>query len=217
MTRSTRSSGASCATIPADYAIDTTEVTDVLAILEAEGIERAHLVGHSTGGAIALCFALAHPERTSRLVLLEPSLIGLLPPDVYETEWRPLTEAVARAQAQPSHAALGEILKLLVGDGWETQIRASALARMEAILDISLAQARALSRLSVTEAELMTLRAPTLLLYAEHSLPIEPFIARRLFQVRPDLLQILIPKAKHNMHLDQPEQVNRAIRDFLRG
>jgi len=118
MTRSTRSSGASCATIPADYAIDTTEVTDLLAVLDAEGIERAHLVGHSTRGAIAFCFGLAHPERTGRLVLLEPSLVSLLPPDVHNTGWRPLTEAVARAKAQRSQAALGEILKLLLGNGW---------------------------------------------------------------------------------------------------
>ena len=195
----------------------TTEVTDLLAVLEAEGIERAHLVGHSTGGVIAFCFALAHPERTGRLVLLEPSLVSLLPPDVYETGWRPLTEAVARAKDQRSQAALGDILKLILGSGWETQIRPSILARMEAILDISLAQAQALSRLSVTEAELMTLRAPTLLLYAEHSLPIEPFIAERLRRTRPDLRQMLIAEARHNLHLDQPEQVNRAIRDFLHG
>jgi hypothetical protein len=38
---------------------------------------------------------------------------------------------------------------------------------------------------------LMILRVPTLLLYTEHSLSIEPFIAERLRQVRPDLRQIL--------------------------
>ena len=63
----------------------------------------------------------------------------------------------------------------------------------------------------------MLLRVPALLLYAEHSLPVEPFIAERLRQVRPDLRQMLIANAGHNMHIDQPEQVNRAIRDFLHG
>jgi pimeloyl-ACP methyl ester carboxylesterase len=216
--RDLRGHGGSTCAIPADYGIDTTEVSDLLTVLDAEGIERAHLVGHSTGGAIAFCLGLAHPERTGRLVLLEPSLISLLPPDVYETGWRPLTEALARARTEsPPGAGLGDVLKLLLGDGWETQVRPSVLARMEAILDISMAQVRALDRLTITDAELRMLRVPTLLLYGEHSLPVEPFIAERLRQVRPDLQQMLIEKTTHNMHLDQPEQVNRAIRDFLHG
>ena len=105
--RDLRGHGGSTCTIPADYAIDTTEVTDLLAVLDVEGIERAHIVGHSTGGAIAFCFALAHPERTGRLVLLEPSLVSLLPPDVYETGWRPLTEAVAAQRPSVRRLPLG--------------------------------------------------------------------------------------------------------------
>ena len=42
---------------------------DTLAVLDAAGAERAHLVGTSLGGMIAQEFVLAHPERVSRLVL----------------------------------------------------------------------------------------------------------------------------------------------------
>lgn len=42
---------------------------DLLAFLDARGIERAHLLGFSDGGNIALVFALAHPERVGKLVL----------------------------------------------------------------------------------------------------------------------------------------------------
>lgn len=42
---------------------------DLLAFLDARGIERAHLLGFSDGGNIALAFALAHPERVGKLVL----------------------------------------------------------------------------------------------------------------------------------------------------
>lgn len=38
-------------------------------LLDALGIERAHVVGHHTGGVIALELAAAHPRRVSRLVL----------------------------------------------------------------------------------------------------------------------------------------------------
>ena len=42
---------------------------DLLALMDHLGIERAHLVGHSTGGAIGQTIALDAPERLDRLVL----------------------------------------------------------------------------------------------------------------------------------------------------
>lgn len=43
---------------------------DVLAVLDGAGIDRAHLVGFSTGGMVAQEFALRHPRRVNRLVLV---------------------------------------------------------------------------------------------------------------------------------------------------
>lgn len=45
------------------------------ALLESLGVERAAVVGHSMGGMVAVRFALLAPERTERLVLVNP--IGL--------------------------------------------------------------------------------------------------------------------------------------------
>lgn len=42
---------------------------DLEALMEARGLGRAAILGHSTGGAIAQRFALRHPGRVSRLVL----------------------------------------------------------------------------------------------------------------------------------------------------
>src|SRR5687767_15956212 len=42
---------------------------DVLRLMDRLGIERAHLAGHSTGGAIGQVIALEHPERLASLVL----------------------------------------------------------------------------------------------------------------------------------------------------
>ena len=42
---------------------------DVLALLDHLGLEKAHLVGHSTGGAVGQTIALDHPGRLDRLVL----------------------------------------------------------------------------------------------------------------------------------------------------
>lgn len=42
---------------------------DVIALMDALEIERAHVVGHSTGGAIGQFLALRNPERVNRLVM----------------------------------------------------------------------------------------------------------------------------------------------------
>ena len=44
--------------------------------LDAVGVERAHLVGHSMGGAVALLFAMENPKRIDGLTLLAPAGLG---------------------------------------------------------------------------------------------------------------------------------------------
>lgn len=48
----------------------------VLADIDARGIEKAHLVGHSMGGAVAALAALGRPERVASLTLLAPGGFG---------------------------------------------------------------------------------------------------------------------------------------------
>lgn len=52
------------------------QAVDARALLDHLGIERAHIVGHSYGGAIALELALDAPERVASLALLEPAGIA---------------------------------------------------------------------------------------------------------------------------------------------
>jgi pimeloyl-ACP methyl ester carboxylesterase len=49
----------------------------MVALLDALGLERAHLVGNSLGGRVALEVGLAHPDRVDRIALLAPSLAWL--------------------------------------------------------------------------------------------------------------------------------------------
>lgn len=48
----------------------------VLTVLDALGVERAHLVGHSLGGAVALHLALERPQRTASATLVAPAGFG---------------------------------------------------------------------------------------------------------------------------------------------
>jgi 3-oxoadipate enol-lactonase len=49
---------------------------DTIGLMDAVGIERAHLVGISMGGRIAIELAATHPERVDRLVLISTAATG---------------------------------------------------------------------------------------------------------------------------------------------
>jgi 3-oxoadipate enol-lactonase len=51
-------------------------VEDLRALLDALGLQQAHLVGLSKGGGVALDFALTYPQRTTALVLIDSILGG---------------------------------------------------------------------------------------------------------------------------------------------
>jgi len=46
---------------------------------EAMGIQKMNLIGHSLGGYLSVAYALRHPERVSRLILLSPAGVPLDP------------------------------------------------------------------------------------------------------------------------------------------
>jgi pimeloyl-ACP methyl ester carboxylesterase len=60
---------------PKNYTLEL-EVTGVVREANARGWDRFHLVGYSAGGAAALAFAAARPERLASLALLEPAWAG---------------------------------------------------------------------------------------------------------------------------------------------
>ncbi len=81
-------------------------VASVLAFLDARSIDKAHLVGHSLGGAIALQLALEHPRRVASATLICPAGLG---PDINMEFIRGFLEAKRRKQMQP-------VLEMLVAD-----------------------------------------------------------------------------------------------------
>jgi pyruvate dehydrogenase E2 component (dihydrolipoamide acetyltransferase) len=74
--------------------------------LNALGIQRLHLVGHSMGGAIAVSFALRQPERAATLTLISSASLG---PEINAAFIDGFVRAARRREAI-------EALKLLVHD-----------------------------------------------------------------------------------------------------
>lgn len=75
-------------------------------VLDAVGIERAYLVGHSMGGALALLFAIKNPGRVTGLTLLAPAGLGS------EVNMDFIDGFIAAGKRKEMRA----VLELLVGD-----------------------------------------------------------------------------------------------------
>lgn len=63
------------------------------AVMQREGVERATIVGHSTGGMLAMHFALMFPEAADRLVLVNP--LGLNDQMAEGVPYTPLDKLIA--------------------------------------------------------------------------------------------------------------------------
>jgi pimeloyl-ACP methyl ester carboxylesterase len=77
-----RDTGQSVTYLPGAPEYDGTDLTaDAVGVLDALGIERAHIVGMSSGGGIGQELALVHGDRVATLTLLSTSPVGPRPAD----------------------------------------------------------------------------------------------------------------------------------------
>jgi 4,5:9,10-diseco-3-hydroxy-5,9,17-trioxoandrosta-1(10),2-diene-4-oate hydrolase len=85
----------------------------LLGLLDHLGIANAHLIGNSLGGGAAVRFALRHPDRAGRLVLMAPGGLAL---NVFAPDPTEGVTKLARFGRSPSREVLGTFLRTLVYD-----------------------------------------------------------------------------------------------------
>ena len=185
---------------------------DLLALLDARGIPRADLVGLSQGGAVALHFALEHPERVRRLVLVSPALTGWQWSDEWKAHWR-AASAAARggdmAEARRRWATHPMFAEAMAGpEAGELIAAITAFSGQQWLSDPALPEVSDVDRLG-------QLTAPTLLLSGERDFADFHGIAALLQAGIPDLRTVSFPTAGHMLNLEAPAAVAREIATHL--
>lgn len=102
---------------PPGYGIET-EIAGITATADRAGLARFHLYGHSGGGACALAYAAAHPERLLSLAVDEPATD-------FSDEDRsdPFHDELAKAESLPGSEAVAAFLRLQLAPGVEPPAR----------------------------------------------------------------------------------------------
>jgi pimeloyl-ACP methyl ester carboxylesterase len=186
---------------------------DLRALLEHLEIERTDIVGLSLGGRIAVDFALTHPERVNRLVLVGPGLSG------WQFEPAPWLTEVGEAMRVGDKRAAAEAwlrspyLEAAMEDP-EVAERVRRLTLENESSWVPVFRAHALNP-PATE-RLGDLAAPALLVVGSRDDVEIHRIAELLTEKVPDLQRVDIEGAGHMVNMERPEQFNRAVLEYLR-
>jgi pimeloyl-ACP methyl ester carboxylesterase len=185
---------------------------EILAVLDARGVDRTHLVGLSLGGAVATDFALVHGDRVRSLVLADPLLLGY--PATIPTWDRNVDLAKQGLRA----AAIEHWLSDPIFD--VARGRPAVWARIrDLIASYDAGHWAGTSRLrwAVTRPRerLSALRVPTLVIVGEHDTESFRAMADEYARAITGARTITIPGAGHVSNMEEPEAFTRALRKFF--
>jgi pyruvate dehydrogenase E2 component (dihydrolipoamide acetyltransferase) len=178
----------------------------VLDFMDAAGIGRAHLVGHSLGGAIAVEIALVAPDRVTALTLIAPAGFGreisqeFIEGFIGETrarKLRPVLEMLVADPAMVTGDMVEEVLKFKRLDGAVAALRAVADANFKGNTQ----------RFSLRE-KLGDIRVPVRIVWGETDRVLPP---THMEGLPPNVGVTRIAGAGHIPHMEKAAEVNRVI------
>jgi 3-oxoadipate enol-lactonase len=187
--------------------------SDAAAVLDAAGVESAHIFGISMGGMIAQEFALQYPARVRSLILGCTAAGG---PTAVRAEPEAIQMLMSRAKMSPEQAA--EAAVPFIYDPATPRERIDQdLAIRRPWFPSPQGYAAQLQGIFGWEAysQLGRIVAPTLVIHGESDRLVPPRNANLIAERIPGAKVVMIPRASHLFFTDQPELAHRAIMEFL--
>ena len=208
---------------------------DVAGIVAAYGEERATIVGHDWGGAVAWMTALRHPEVVERLVILNCPHPGVFtrevrnPAQILRSSYMGLFQLPGVAERMLSARNFSGLKWALRSGSQKASAfteedlnRYAAAFAQPGALTGGLAYYRAMGRrmvsaardAGVTPSRRGTIAAPTLIIWGRN----DPVLGQSLADpgdAVPNRRLVFVDDAAHFVQADAPERVNQLLLDFL--
>ena len=200
-----------------------TFVKHLIDYLDAAGIERAHLIGESLGGAIAFWTAVYHPERVGKIIYTVGAHLSVpvdqatqKKTDAGLGEFRRLTKQFV---ANPSRENVRERL------GWlftkpERDITEELIDLRWALYQLSIGKAGNTAEgrdpeHQLTPENLARITVPMLFLWTDHNPSQQVATAQKAMSYVPDAGWALMEDSGHWPQWEHPETFNTIVRTYL--
>ena len=187
---------------------------ELVGLMDALKIERAHIVGMSTGGAIGQTIAIEHPERVMKLALCSTW-----------THCDPWFRRLFHArrdmylQAGPDLHAQFHPLFLYSPDyvnAHDAEIEAERAPTKSSPVEVSIGRINALLKFD-RRAGLSKIKAETLVMGSDSDFITPSYFSEALAQAIPGAKLLLSKGGGHSFTTTRAEQFNRDLLVFLRG
>jgi len=191
---------------------------DAAAVLDAEGIERAHVLGVSLGGFVAQEFALAWPQRVDKLVLVSTAPGG--------PKSHPLPQPTVDAFGRFPTLSREDGLRLLV----ENSVGARAVRELPALVDeIYAYRLEAAPPFAAWQAQahagatfdaydrISAITAPTLIVTGGDDVVVDTRNSNLLAELISNAQLVRVPERGHLLIWEDSAFVADVVKEFLRG
>ncbi|HEY5106507.1 MAG TPA: alpha/beta hydrolase [Caulobacteraceae bacterium] len=188
---------------------------DAFAVMDAAGIEQAHIFGVSMGGGIALEMAMQQPARVKSLVLGctgiltadKPRMPAIMRTLYYLPAWvlRLLTSG-RRGDAAYGGAATPKLIA----------VDRAMLAKEKFSVQGVVAQAAAITGYSTTRQAVAALAMPSLVLHGDEDTVVPFSWGVELAETLPDSRLVKLDGSGHNFLVAGGEKAKAAVLEFLR-
>jgi 3-oxoadipate enol-lactonase len=189
---------------------------DALAVMDAAGVERAHIFGVSMGGVIAQELALLQPQRVRSLML---GCTGLL-----SAEKPRAPEIVTLLYHLPPQVMSMVLRRNGANHGYGAAASPEAVAYDQAMVAKDIhdrsglaAQARAMLHYRTTKQAVAGLTMPALVLHGDEDSVVPFSYGEELAATLPNSQFVRLEGAGHNFLVARGEQSAAAVLDFVRG
>lgn len=208
--------GSTRAAAPVSFAA---HASDAVSLLDHLGARRAHVVGHSTGAAIALQLAHDHPEIVQTLTLLEPPLLAAPSAEAFLEKAGPSLQAYG---AGDRRAAMAGFLSAVSGLDWET-CRAVTDEHIPGGADRALEEADfffgsdlpALQTWTFGPEQAASISQPVLSVLGSETERWFVDSAQLLRSWFPQIEELTLDGAGHLLQMQRPEPVAEGLAEFL--